>query len=106
MDRLDLIHAAINAVSSDMKEIGEKVATIDKNVALNTASLDEHIKRTELAEARLDNVEKQMSAFHTSLTTAFKIGSLTASGMAAVYALRESHIWPFVFDSLKSFFQR
>lgn len=45
---------------ADIKEIKADIAEIKKDTAINTVSLTEHIKRTELAEKRLDRVENWM----------------------------------------------
>lgn len=45
-------------IREDLRVIRDKVESIDKNVALNTQSLDHHIARTEAAETRILYLER------------------------------------------------
>lgn len=44
-------------IKDELRNIREKVESIDKNVAVNTVSLDNHMRRTEVAERRLEKLE-------------------------------------------------
>lgn len=57
-------------VRADIKAIRDKVENIDKNVAVNTASLGHHMKRTELAENRLSKLETWTLGLLTALLLA------------------------------------
>lgn len=49
---------SIENLHEDVREIRKEVQSIDKILAINTASLEEHHKRTTLSEERLNIVEK------------------------------------------------
>lgn len=60
---------------ADIKEIKSDISEIKRDTAINTVSLLEHIKRTELAEKRLDRVENWLLGFLASVL----IAGLTAA---------------------------
>ncbi len=44
-------------IKEELRAIREKVENIDKNVAVNTVSLDNHMRRTDASERRLEKLE-------------------------------------------------
>jgi chromosome segregation ATPase len=56
----DLIKEAINRIDSKIERIDERLGAIDRTLLANTASLDKHILRTELAERRLEKLEEEL----------------------------------------------
>lgn len=55
-----MIHEDVKDLKADNKDIRSTLASVDKTLAVNTASLEEHHRRTTISEARLDFVEKNV----------------------------------------------
>lgn len=55
-----MIHEDVKDLKADNKDIRATLASVDKTLAINTASLEEHHRRTTISEARLDFVEKNV----------------------------------------------
>lgn len=48
----------LNDIQKEIKDINKSIHNIDKTLAVNTASLQEHMKRTKANEQRIENLEK------------------------------------------------
>jgi hypothetical protein len=57
----------MNEIKSDLKEIKSDVVDIKLTLAVNTASLKEHMTRTSLAEVRITKVENWVLGLLTSI---------------------------------------
>ena len=69
-----------------LDRIEEKLANIDKTLAVNTASLQEHIKRTNLLEEALKPVEQHVARVDGALRFLGVI-SLVVGIIAALYKM-------------------
>ena|ERR1041385_1079933 len=81
---LELLHdlkTDVSDVKTDVKAIREDVNEIDKNVDVNSTVLQEHIRRTDLAEKRLDLVEHSVTNFNTAAKTVMRIVAYVGSGI-------------------------
>ena len=47
-------------ISEKVEKLDEKIHSIDKTLSKNTVLLDEHMRRTELAEDKLDTFEERI----------------------------------------------
>jgi hypothetical protein len=47
----------IKEIKKDIKDIKDTLASIDKTLAVNTVSLEVHVKRTSLSEDRISKLE-------------------------------------------------
>lgn len=61
MDKLDLIYDIVKNTSSKVEKLNDKVQDIDDRTEINTASLIEHMKRSEANEKRLAIMEKRFT---------------------------------------------
>lgn len=52
---------------NDLKEINKTLKRIDEHLLRNTISLDHHIKRTELAEKRIEGLELWLRGAMTAI---------------------------------------
>lgn len=57
-DKVNLIYDIVKDTADDIKEVRTIQTKLECNTAANTNSLIEHMKRTELLEKRVDEVEK------------------------------------------------
>lgn len=51
----------IDKIQNKIEIISQSLQNIDKTLAVNTALLDEHIKRTELLETRMQKVDTHVN---------------------------------------------
>jgi cell division septal protein FtsQ len=70
-------------IQRDIKEIKHAIHAIDKTLAVNTQSLVEHVKRTELAETRLSRVERWVVSLLTAILVGV-VGLLVRSMLEAI----------------------
>jgi hypothetical protein len=84
-------------VAAKLDDINEKIANIDKTLAVNTELLAEHIKRTELLEGDLKEFKEKTGdqmqdallpiKFARGAVEVSKIGSVIASIGAGIWAI-------------------
>lgn len=60
--RVNSMDEKVDVVSSDLKEINQKLDSVDRTLIVNTASLQEHMRQTNL-------LKKQQEKFHGRLET-------------------------------------
>lgn len=61
MKKEDIILGLLHEVRDEQKGQGQSISTIEKDTERNTESLVKHMKRTELAEARLVIIEDRLT---------------------------------------------
>lgn len=66
----------IDKVDEKVDKLNEKLASIDKTLAINTESLIEHMRRTNLIEAELKPVSKHVTLMESAFKVAGVIGSI------------------------------
>ena len=66
----------IKEIKSDVKEIRVDVVVIKETMAVNTANLQAHMRRTDLNEARLAKLEYWLIGLLTTLLVAVAVGHL------------------------------
>lgn len=76
---LSRIEKMLEAASHDRRSILQAVHTIEVNVAKNTVSLDDHMRRTDANEARLKMLEDRV----------YKLIILNSSIVAGIFAIGE-----------------
>jgi len=69
----------VKDVKTDIRQISVDVSNINRQTGINTRGLEEHMRRTEAAESRLDIMEHTVTQFQASVNSAIKIGALIAS---------------------------
>ena len=57
-------------IKADIKDIKESVHRIDRTLAINTESLVHHVKRTDVAERRIERVESWMLGLLSAILVA------------------------------------
>lgn len=57
----------LNKIEEKLEVVVEKIHAIDKTMERNTASLEEHVKRTNLLEEKLTPVEDHVKAVNAVL---------------------------------------
>lgn len=78
---ISTLHDDITEVKTDVRQIRDTVNEIHATTAVNTRVLDEHMRRTEIAEKRLEVVETEVHNFHTIARTILHIGAFIASAL-------------------------
>lgn len=76
----------LNKIEEKVDVIVEKLHNIDKTLERNTASLEMHIKRTDLLEAKLKPVEDHVAALNGGLK-ALGVISLIVGIFAAIFKI-------------------
>lgn len=76
----DKVEKKLDAVEEKLDKITEHLSSIDVTLAVNTASLVEHVKRTNLLEAELKPVSKHV----VMMESAFKIIGVVGSAAAFI----------------------
>lgn len=71
-------------IEDKIDKITDKVHDIDKTLERNTSSLEEHMKRTELLEKKLEPVETHVSMMNGALKAAGVVGLILGILVAAV----------------------
>ena len=66
----------IDKVDDKVDKLNEKLASIDKTLAINTESLVEHMRRTNLIEAELKPVSKHVTLMESAFKVVGVIGSI------------------------------
>lgn len=66
----------IDKVDDKVDKLNEKLASIDKTLAINTESLVEHMRRTELLESELKPVSKHVILMESAFKVIGVIGSI------------------------------
>jgi chromosome segregation ATPase len=66
----------IDKVDEKVDKLNEKLASIDKTLAINTESLVEHMRRTNLIEAELKPVSKHVVLMESAFKVVGVIGSI------------------------------
>jgi membrane carboxypeptidase/penicillin-binding protein PbpC len=67
-----------DAIDEKLEKITEKLSSIDVTLAVNTQSLVEHVKRTNLLEAELKPVSKHVVMMETTFKVIGIVGSAAA----------------------------
>lgn len=71
MDKLDLIYDLTKQNEAKLAKIHEDVTLISKETTINTANLAEHMRRTELAESRIDKNSEKLDKIESRFTFAW-----------------------------------
>jgi hypothetical protein len=77
-ERIAKVEHKIDAVDEKLDKIVERLGSIDTTLAVNTASLVEHVKRTNLLEAELKPVSKHVVMMETIFKVIGVVGSVAA----------------------------
>lgn len=65
-------------IEDKIDKLADKLANIDKTLAVNTSSLVEHVRRTNLLEERVEPLEKDVTMIHGALKFIGVVATLAA----------------------------
>lgn len=71
-----------------LKRIDKRLDNLDVTMAKNTTSLEIHVKRTDLLEAKLEPVEKHVAMMHGAFKLIGLLATLAGIGAAIVEGLK------------------
>jgi chromosome segregation ATPase len=84
----------LEKIEDALSEINKSVASIDKTLAVNTASLEEHVRRTHLLEEKLEKAEDKfelklepLESHVQAVRGLFKYGSIVLGSLGAILGI-------------------
>jgi hypothetical protein len=86
---IQYIHDLLVKLDDRLDSMDQKLHSLDKTTVLQQVSLDEHIRRTNLIEQKLEPIEKHVNTVQTITTSVAKFVSGIAVLVGIVAAVRE-----------------
>jgi hypothetical protein len=75
-DQLDRLESKVDKTIDAVSEVGLAVARMEVHVDKNTADLENHIRRTDLAEVRIERLEKVEQWLRGAMWITMGLGTL------------------------------